>query len=159
MCLYKKHHYPKIAWKPIVVYKELLFRSKDEIVTPYQITSVSLNTTLKAKESWFKGLISSMKVGWIGSQGVHAYLPSSTKLSIKIMGSVIGVCLKKVNGYTLAELIELPIVVKAIIPRFSLYWLDKNGEDIASSRLFITNELIKGAKALSLENQSLFKMN
>ena len=81
----------------------------------------------------------------IEGQGVHAYnninglfLFNSYSVRIKGLG----------HFYT--------IVVKAIIPRFSLYWEGKD-YDIASSRLFITNELKCSSIALPNEVKKLFK--
>lgn len=141
MCLFKTHILPKLAMKPITVYKELLISSSGHIITPCMHVTIKLNHIMHANRHWSHNLLGMS----IESQGVHAYnninglfLFNSYSTEIKGLG----------HFYTIA--------VKAIIPRFSLYW-EGIDYDVASSRLFITNELKCSSIALPNEVKKLFK--
>lgn len=105
MCLTVLHHWPKIAWKPITVYKRLK-EGRNEVVTPFQeakVHSKQLMWTVKFPLYTKRNVYN----------GIHAY----TNLSIA-----------ESNMY------YDEFIVKATIPRFSLYYLGTYNE-ICSSRL------------------------
>lgn len=116
MCLIKKHWFPKIAWKPINTYK-VLYRGSNlkgtYYSTPYEFVRVTFGKCLKSRDSWIWGLL----YGVIDGEGVHSYL-LSTDIPFLSAGQV---------------------VVKSIIPRFSLYWEGTEG-DVASTKLLITSD-------------------
>ena len=114
MCLIKKHKLPKIAWKPIKVYKVLgRDASTGQYYTPFLYVFVSLGDTINAYESWFPHLFSNTVLG----EGVHSHIE----------------CPDIYFPYR--------VVVEAIIPRFSLYWEGEDG-DIASTKLILTKKIV-----------------
>ena len=130
MYLVKTHRFPKIAWKPIIVYKELMqincsFCTKFE--TPYQNKDITLNKPIKNKINILMGIFSNI----IEGEGVHAYTKFKKALATVIKDNSLIWNSKNVF-----------VICKCIVPRFSLYYLDYNGE-IASNKLIpieIVNE-------------------
>lgn len=55
MCLIKKSRIPKVAWKPIKVYKVVLYFNKN-LYTPFFCSPVKLNSTIKAQKKWYSNL-------------------------------------------------------------------------------------------------------
>ena len=134
MCLVKIHTLPKIAMKPITVYKELLISDSGDIITAYMLNAVRLNHTIEASRPWHYNIISP----YVEGQGIHAY--DSIQAAVFRRIYVPKVEVPNFGSFT-------TIIVKAIIPRFSFYW---KGEDyeIASSKMFITNELVASSQPL-----------
>lgn len=124
MCLYKTHFLPKISFKPIEVYKVLFKEDSNKYETPFQLTKVFLNTIMKAKKHWETSLFKKS----IHGEGVHAYrdLASAFKQTFNFRRSF------GKNDF---------VVIKAIIPRFTVYWIGDDG-DIAASKLYITDKFI-----------------
>lgn len=121
MCLIKTHRFPKISTKQITVYKLLyLYNSKNkEYFTPYKRVKVNMGETIKAKKSWLRGIFKED----IEGEGVHAYLTLEKALMNKFL----------MDG-------NFIIVVEAIIPSFTPYWIGFEGE-IAASKIKIAEEL------------------
>ena len=70
MCLVKKHRFPKIAWKPIKVYKYVNpYNNNIEFETPYMHKSYKFGEIIKAKCSWIKTFFKNE----VNGEGVHAY--------------------------------------------------------------------------------------
>ena len=70
MCLVKKHWFPKIAWKPIKVYKYVNpYDNNVEFETPYMYKSYKFGEVIEAKCSWIKNFFKNE----INGEGVHAY--------------------------------------------------------------------------------------
>lgn len=113
MCLYKKHKWPKIAWKPIKVYKELEISASGSLRTPIMREPVELNKPIKAYKHWIHG-INTKK---IKAEGVHAYIGEGSACN---------------TLYT--------VMFEAVIPRFSLYWLGRKGE-IAATKMIVTRKV------------------
>ena len=128
MCLYKNHFLPKISFKPIEVYKILSKSnaSKSGYETPFLCTEVFFNTTIKATKHWKTSLFKKS----IHGEGVHAYRDLTTAV------------IKASHDNRFFFIQYYYVVVKAIIPRFTIYWIGNNG-DIAASKLYITDEFIQ----------------
>ena len=120
MCLYKTHWLPKISRKPIQVYK-VLKRSHGRLVTPYQEQSCKIGETIKAKNSWLKGILTNV----IGEEGVHAY---GDKESVENFID----CYLTFYRKLYVHICE--------IPPYTPYWIGKFG-DIAASKMIIKEKL------------------
>lgn len=116
MCLYKTHWLPKISMKPIQVYK-VLKHSHGRLVTPFKEQSCKIGETIKAKNSWLKGIFKYE----IEGEGIHSY---RDKESVENF----------IDCY-------LPFYRKLYvhiceIPPFTPYWIGDRG-DIAASKMII----------------------
>lgn len=113
MCLIKIHKFPRIAFKDIVVYKQLRV-SILGIRTPYRHISIIPGvTTIKSAKSILYGVFKEI----IEEEGVHAYLEQKLFCDYEIQ------------------------IFKAIIPKWSLYYMGKD-HDIAASKMFITDKCL-----------------
>lgn len=114
MCLIALHHWPKIAWKPITVYKRL-HRRDNGVFTPCVYHGVESEQLMRANRF---PLYTKRAVYY----GIHAYTSPD---------------IAKRCAY------DEEFVVKATIPRFSLYYLGTYNE-ICSNRLKLTKKIIYG---------------
>lgn len=114
MCLFKAHRFPKIAWKPIKVYKYLYEGIGGKLYTPSQITRINLNVPIRSKRNFIFGIFKDI----IEGEGVHSSL----------------------EGIPTWDLVYLKC--NAVIPRFSLYWIGERG-DIASTKLIVTDKYVE----------------
>lgn len=105
MCLYALHHWPKIAWKPITVYKRLE-KDNGRVITPHRSAKVHSRQLM-----WT--VLFPLHAKIIVYHGIHAYTNSKVAKKYLFCGE---------------------FVVKATIPRFSLYYLGAYNE-ICSNRL------------------------
>ena len=113
MCLVKTHKFPKISFRPIIVYK-VLIKSKGVLTTPYQEEVVRLGETMKACKMW--NLAISNK--YIRGEGVHAFVDlEHAKQECFLYGRI--------------------FITK--IPAFTFYWEGFFG-DIAAKRMKIIKE-------------------
>lgn len=122
MCLIKKHKFPKIAFRPIKVYK-VLYNFNNCLYSPYFGCKV-INNKIKAK--YFK----IPEIVWeenIYGCGVHAF--STLKEVIQAKENL--------------EIFQNPFmkIYECIIPPFTLYWNGKEG-NIASRKLKIKKEIL-----------------
>lgn len=116
MCLVKTHRLPKISRKPIQVYK--VFKPIGcSLLTPYQKYACNVGDTIKAENSWIKGIFKNE----IEGEGVHAF----------IIGIV---AFATANQYfdTYVYLCE--------IPPFTPYW-QGDCDDIAASKMIIKEKV------------------
>lgn len=118
MCLIKIHKFPRIAFKDIVVYKYVLHTVNPRtgyrcVMTPYRMFEITPGkTVVKSKKCILRGIFKST----IEAEGVHAL----TEMSLLHIG---------VDVY------------KAIIPKWSLYYMGEY-HDIAASKMFITDKCL-----------------
>ena len=126
MCLIKSHRFPKIAWKPIKVYKVLVYFNK-KLYTPFFWSSVKLNSTIKAHKKWY----SNLGGYFVSGEGVHSYRNFKDARH----------CKKYLNTDNPDNYY---FIVESKIPRFSLYWegKDVNHSEIASTKLYLTDKKI-----------------
>lgn len=123
MCLTTKQRWPKIAWKPITVYKTV-YKKENSYKTVYQGASIHIGKTYK--ESVFNMVKNRQNSLFIDDQkkyydfyeGLHSV---TNKNVAKIIADYFGV------SYPTE-------IVECIIPRFSLYWIGDNS-DIVSNKL------------------------
>lgn len=125
MCLLTTDRFPKIAWKPIPVYKRLVHISEG-YRTPYRMVSVELGSTLRADH--FSPIATKCwdPTGNIKRYGIEHAIHAYWDIDVA-KGNVF-------YGETLVE---------AVIPRFSFYWANLRG-DICSNRLKLTKKIIYG---------------
>jgi hypothetical protein len=124
MCLFTDNPRPKVAKKPIRVWKRLkIFKKEDEIIykTPYQYVVVKVGDSLKALDNNTEVQeVDPMGRYLIGEKGVHGYITMS---SAKFM--------KPFNE----------IITEWIIPIGAKYWIGKGwlstGEIAATEMKFI----------------------
>lgn len=109
MCLYKSHWIPKIAWKPIKVYKKLRVDFMGGLRSPYFGDS----QWKIGKMEWALMVLRNSLFSKEVNAGLHAYKTPPQYIS------------------THAPTFE------AIIPRFSFYFEDNYGEEIVSNRMKI----------------------
>lgn len=127
MCLYKKHLFPKISWKPITVYKVFLEDlTEHTIYTPFECHKVSGNV-IKAK---YLSIPELTIEDFIQGCGVHAYLSLE---EAKSNGSLFS--FHRIDGHpTSTEVYE------CTIPPFTFYWEGKDG-DIAARKIKIRKKI------------------
>jgi len=128
MCLIKSHRFPKIAWKPIKVYKVLVYFNK-KLYTPFFWSSVKLNSTIKANKKWYSNLDDC----FVSGEGIHSYRNFKDARE----------CKKYLNTCNI-DIDRCYYIVESKIPRFSLYWegIDINKSEIASTKLYLTDKKI-----------------
>ena len=115
MCLTKTHRLPKISRKPIQVYKAFNLIG-DKLITPYQKQVCNIGETIKAKHSWFKGILKNK----IEGEGVHAYTVNIHTFSLQCYYRVFYIC---------------------EIPPFTPYWIG-DCYDIAASKMIIKEKVL-----------------
>ena len=128
MCLIKKSRIPKVAWKPIKVYKVVLYFNKN-LYTPFFCSPVKLNSTIKAHKKWY----SNLNGFFVSGEGVHSYRDFKDARK----------CKKYLNT-NMYNIDKCYFIVESKIPRFSLYWegIDVNHSEIASTKLYLTDKKV-----------------
>lgn len=122
MCLVKKSIFPKFTLKDKVVYKIVYLNSLDIYKSPFRNDSIELNKEYKGK--WLNfNLVTSFLTFEIYDGYIH---------SIKT--------LKDAIRYTRDHLLSPAYILKAVIPKYTLYWEGVNNE-IASRRIKYINEI------------------
>lgn len=132
MCLIKKHKFPKIAFKPIKVYKifnkidsnKIFNKIDSRLYSPYVGTKV-INNVIKAKHFRIPEMFWETE---IHGCGVHAYTLLKTALFNKE-----NLALFKDNPHMK--------IYECVIPPLTLYWNGKEG-NIASRKLKIKKEIL-----------------
>jgi hypothetical protein len=117
MCLVTKRRWPKIAWKPIKVYKVIFKSCVSNYRTLFQCSPVKIGSSYK--ESIFRILEFRNKFGntYQINVGLHA-------LTCRTTAEIIAKFYRTYNT----------VIVECEIPRFSLYWIGDNS-DIVSNKL------------------------
>lgn len=123
MCLTTKQRWPKIAWKPITVYK-VVYGYRDYYKTIYQKANIYIGKTYR--ESVFNMLknrqssinIDEYKKYYDFYEGLHSV---TEKDSAKIIADYF-------------DVLYPTEIAECIIPRFSLYWIGEDN-DIVSNKL------------------------
>lgn len=129
MCLYSKNRFPRIAWKPIKVYKIVRFKDGD-YYTPYydyklkhknlvNIFNTLLSIIVKIKKVWsfkYQKIIYKVNNGFF-----HSFYDKTTAID--------GIDYLKSSGPKINY-----ILIECTIPKFSLYYKGEL-EDICSNRL------------------------
>lgn len=126
MCLVKKSIFPRFTLKDKVVYKVVyLDPTLNKYVTPFQDCPITLNKEYKG--AWiYSNLIKSLFVPEIHEGYIH---------SIKSLKDA----LRYVKDYHLLGTI---CILKAIIPKYTLYWKGVNNE-MASRRIKYIGKICK----------------
>jgi hypothetical protein len=121
MCLTTKQKWPKIAWRPITVYK-VVYKNENSYKTVYQGATIHIGKTYR--ESVFNMLknrqsfIYECKKYYEFYEGLHSVTEKDSAQTIA-------------NYFDVLYLTE---VVECTIPRFSLYWI-RNNNYIVSNKL------------------------
>lgn len=126
MCLVKKSIFPKFTLKDKIVYKIVyLDPVLNKYVTPFRDCPITLNKEYKG--TWiYSNLIKSFLVFEIHEGYIH---------SIKDLKSA-KLCIKKWSFH------EPLYIIKAIIPKYTLYWKGKDN-NIASRRIKYIDKICK----------------
>jgi hypothetical protein len=122
MCLTTKQKWPKIAWKPITVYK-VIYGYPNNYRTLYQRMPIDISKTYR--ESVYNILKNRKYLPQIEEKGYYAL--NEGLHSVK----------DRITALAIADYYEIlyPIqIVKCTIPRFSLYWIGVDN-DIVSNKL------------------------
>ena len=123
MCLTTNQKWPKIAWKPITVYK-VVYGYRDFYKTMYQKANIHIGKTYREsvhnilKNQQYSLNIDECKKYYDFHEGLHSVTEKDAAKSI-------------------AEYFQVLYpteIVECIIPRFSLYWVG-NDSDIVSNKL------------------------
>lgn len=128
MCLYSKNRFPRIAWKPIKVYKIVNFEDGD-YYTPYyhyklkhknliNILNTLLNVILKIKKVYYWDYPDSCEVNGGFFHSFHSK----------------AIAINKINSSEFYNPLINHTLIECIIPKFSLYYKGEFG-DICSNRL------------------------
>ena len=122
MCLVKKSIFPKFTLKDKVVYKIVYLNSLDIYISPFRSNLIELNKEYKGE--WLNfNLVTSFLTFEIHDGYIH---------SIKT--------LKDAIRYTRDHLRSPAYILKAVIPKHTLYW-EGIENDIASRKIKYINEI------------------
>lgn len=123
MCLTTKQKWPKIAWKPITVYK-VVYKKEYSYKTVYQGASIHIGET-------YRESVSNM----VKNRQCSLYIDNRKKYYDFYEGlhSVTNKDVAKITADYFSVLYPTEIV-ECIIPRFSFYWIG-NDNDIVSNKL------------------------
>lgn len=132
MCLYKKHRFPKISNRDIVVYKVLLIASFSynifhrDYVTPFKYKLVDINKPQIANDYLYTNFIESIFSKIIEEGFIHAY--TEYNIALNLFNNM------KQNN-------QRPCLFKCIIPKGTYYYEGFCGE--IACRKLIYNKFIK----------------
>lgn len=122
MCLVKKSIFPKFTLKDKVVYKIVYLNSLGAYISPFRYDLIELNKEYKGE--WLNfNLVTSFFTFEIHDGYIH---------SIKT--------LKDAIHYTRDHLLSPAYILKAVIPKYTLYW-EGIDNDIASRKIKYINEI------------------
>lgn len=131
MCLNRKNWLPKFSIKPIQVYKILLQNpGTSKCLTPAMLEEVELGMTILAKKKWY-GLIL-FPTTPIEGEAVHAITDPDSYLANYYLPQA-----------SLKYISLKYLIVEATIPPLTPYWIDKNMEEICSTKLIITDKIVR----------------
>lgn len=123
MCLTTRQKYPKIAWKPITVYK-VIYGYPNKYRTLYQCMPIDIGETYRESAHHILENRTCFRCSDTGKkyynfyEGLHSVKDRSTALVIA-------------NCYKILYPVQ---IVECTIPRFSFYWIGDKG-DIVSNKL------------------------
>ena len=122
MCLTTKQKWPKIAWKPITVYK-VIYGYPNNYRTLYQRMPIDIGETYR--ESVYNILKNRKYLLMIEEKGYYEFNEGLHSVKDRITALAIA------NYYEVLYPVQ---IVECTIPRFSLYWIGIDN-DIVSNKL------------------------
>ena len=122
MCLTTKQKWPKIAWKPITVYK-VIYGYPNNYRTLYQRMPIDIGETYR--ESVYNILKNRKYLLKIEEKGYYEFNEGLHSVKDRITALAIA------NYYEVLYPVQ---IVECTIPRFSLYWIGIDN-DIVSNKL------------------------